>query len=73
MAFKMGTIASIIRYQNKMRKEPLIDIAVQTWKDAPSMQEKWIDAINWLRQHSSKGWILDKQVSKTGVIYEYRV
>ena len=31
------------------------------YKD-PRLEEKRQDAIRWLRQHSSKGWIVDKVI-----------
>lgn len=48
-----------------MFKELLPEAASRLWKDNKVMQEKWIDAVLWLRQHSTKGWVYDKEICKT--------
>ena len=50
-----------------MVKETLAEIAAVNWKDQPSMQEKWVDAVLWLRNYSTKGWVYDKEICKTTV------
>jgi hypothetical protein len=48
-----------------MRKEPLNEIAARIWKEDEVMQEKWMNAINWLRQYSSRGWVYDQKIDSS--------
>lgn len=47
-----------------MYKEPLPDVAQRLFKDNEQLQSKWIEAVHWLRNCSTRGWVYDKEICK---------